>query len=164
MNVRAERGRRLTATLGLCILIGLVVRAAGVTNDPWTVDFRYAPSWWQTSICLPDDWQKTLVGKNGSLLYDYPGPYSGFGTKIGFGLTGDSHWEKQELVSPRVPIVRTIQRNGNVEIVQETFAAAPLLTSARQRTRSPSLCGWIHTRARPVGRRRLPELIPASAA
>jgi hypothetical protein len=39
----------------------------------WTVDHRYAPVWWQTAICLPDDWQKTLVGKEGTLLYDHPG-------------------------------------------------------------------------------------------
>ena len=79
------------------------------TNDPWTIDFRYAPPWWQTSICLPDDWQKTLVGKEGSLLYDYPGRYAGFGTRITFGLPGETQWLKQELASPRVPIVRTYQ-------------------------------------------------------
>jgi hypothetical protein len=106
--------------------------AAGTTNDPWSIDFRYAPPWWQTAICLPDDWQKTLVGKEGSLLYDYPGRYAGFGTRIIFGLPGETQWLKQELASPRVPIVRTTCRTGDVEIVQETFAIAPPLLSPRQ--------------------------------
>jgi len=34
-------------------------------------------------------------------------------------------WVKQELVAPRVPIVRTVKRSGTVEIVEETFAVAP---------------------------------------
>ena len=64
---------RVLIALSFGMLIGVVGHAATTTNDPWTIDFRYAPPWWQTSICLPDDWQKTLVGKEGSLLYDYPG-------------------------------------------------------------------------------------------
>ena len=120
------------AVIALCWLRSRLRRSAA-TNDPWTIDFRYAPPWWQTSICLPDDWQKTLVGKDGSLLYDYPGNYAGFGTRITFGLPGETQWLKQELASPRVPIVRTIQRNGDVEIVQETFAVAPPLAAATKR-------------------------------
>ena len=95
------------------------------SEDAWEVDFRYAPPWWQTSICLPDDWQKTLVGKDGALLYDYPGKFAGFGTKITFALTGETRWVKQELASPRVPIVRTSKRGGSVEILEEAFAVAP---------------------------------------
>jgi hypothetical protein len=103
--------------------------AADAASDPWTIDFRYAPPSWQTAICLPDDWQKTLVGKDGSLLYDYPGSYAGFGTRITFSLGGHSQWQNQELASPRVPIVRTTQRDGNVEFVQEAFAVAPGVSS-----------------------------------
>ena len=29
------------------------------------VDFEYAPLWWQTAIGLPDDYLKTIVGKEG---------------------------------------------------------------------------------------------------
>ena len=94
-------------------------------DDPWAIDFRYAPPNWQTSICLPDDWQKTLVGKDGALLYDWPGKFAGFGTKITFGVVEDMHWLKQELASPRVPIVRTSKRTGDVEISEEAFAVAP---------------------------------------
>ena len=35
-----------------------------------------SPPYWQTAICLPDDWQKTLVGKDGAMLYDYPGDFA----------------------------------------------------------------------------------------
>jgi len=104
---------------------------AGKPPD-WKVDHRYAPVWWQTSICLPDDWQKTLVGKEGTLLYDFPGKYSGFKTRIavGYALGGqaflpvrpEDKWLRQELASPRVPIVRTIKQLAKVEIVEEAFA------------------------------------------
>ena len=135
----------------------------GATVSDWKVDHRFAPVWWQTSICLPDDWQKTLVGKEGTLLYDFPGRYSGFKTRIGVsyeavgqasspvGVQGSGvrvqgsvrqaslpvkkpaaqassslpsgvKWLRQELVSPRVPIVRTFKQLGEVEIVEEAFA------------------------------------------
>jgi hypothetical protein len=121
--------------LGCCLLLGAAARAPGSTNDPWTIDFRYAPSWWETAICLPDDWQKTLVGKEGSLLYDYPGRYQGFGTRITFGLAHEATWVRQELESPRVPIIRTYERSGEVEIMQEAFAVAPPLVLPRQPTK-----------------------------
>ncbi len=95
---------------------------AGGANDALTVDFRFAPPWWQTAICLPDDWQKTLVGKDGALLYDFPGRYAGFKTRITCGVGSRTEWVRQELVSPRIPIVRTIRRSGPVEIVEEAFA------------------------------------------
>ncbi|MHB8520283.1 MAG: glucosidase family protein, partial [Limisphaerales bacterium] len=108
------------------------VRATS-TDDPWTVDFRYAPSNWQTAICLPDDWQKTLVGKDGSLLYDYPGKFGGFGTRVTVGLAGESIWVRQELDSPRVPIVRTFKRVSGIEIEEEAFAVAPVLVASKKR-------------------------------
>jgi hypothetical protein len=120
---------RLRLALGVGILVGTAAHLGAVTNDPWTIDFRYAPESWQTAICLPDDWQKTLVSRDGSLLYDYPGSYAGFGTRITFGLTGEPHWLKQELASPRVPIVRTVHRCDDIQITQEAFAIAPPLVS-----------------------------------
>jgi hypothetical protein len=126
---------RLRLALGLCVLLWAAAPALAATNDPWTIDFRYAPPWWQTAICLPDDWQKTLVGKEGSLLYDYPGSYAGFGTRITFGLAQEAKWVTQELESPRVPIVRTVERSGDVEIVQEAFAVAPPLALPRRETK-----------------------------
>jgi len=89
---------------------------------PAAVDFRHAPAVWQTAICLPDDWQKTLVGKDGSLLYDYPGPFSDFRTRIRADLDGGTEWTGQELASPRIPIVRTRRRAGSAEVTAEAFA------------------------------------------
>jgi hypothetical protein len=103
--------------------------AAG--NDPWKIDFRYAPPSWQTAICLPDDWQKTLAGKDGALLYDYPGKYAGFRTKITPGVAEAMTWAGQDLASPRVPIVLTTNRAAGVEVVLETFAVAPMLPPAK---------------------------------
>src|SRR5512141_1720487 len=70
---------------------------ASESGDGFALDHRYAPTSWQTAICLPDDWQKTLVHKDGTLLYDYGGKHAGFGTRISFRLEGDSKWVKQEL-------------------------------------------------------------------
>ncbi len=84
----------------------------------------YAPPWWQTCIGLPDDWQKTLVGRDGELLYDYPGSVAGFAAIPGFrarvacGVASETRWVRQELVDPRVPIVRTLQRAGEVDVIQ----------------------------------------------
>jgi hypothetical protein len=108
------------------------------TPSAWTIDHRYAPLWWQTPICLPDDWQKTLVGKEGTLLYDYPGKYSGFKTRITLGFGSEARWVRQELASPRVPIVRTVKRLGSLEITEEAFAAAPPLQWDETRTAKPA--------------------------
>jgi hypothetical protein len=126
--------RRTFAACALLVLARAVDRASLVTGAESTgshlerqaLDFRYAPEWWQTSICLPDDWQKTLVAKDGGLLYDYPGRYAGFKTKMTAGM-GRPEWIRQELFSPRVPIVRTIKRSGSLELVEEAFAVAPRL-------------------------------------
>src|SRR5512146_3339477 len=40
---------------------------------PSVVDFRYAPADWQSTFCYPDDPAKSLVGKDGTLLYGHPG-------------------------------------------------------------------------------------------
>jgi hypothetical protein len=98
---------------------------AATEPPPWTVDFRYAPPVWQTSICLPDDWQKTLAGQDGSLLYDYPGRYSGFATRITFGTAEQSQVLQQWLQAPAVPIVHTVKQAGPVRIDEDAFAVAP---------------------------------------
>lgn len=38
-------------------------------SEPMTVDFKYSPPEWQTAICLPDDPHKSIVNRNGELLY-----------------------------------------------------------------------------------------------
>jgi len=75
-------------------------------------DFRYSPPWWQTAICLPDDWQKTLVSKDGALLYDYPGEFSGFGTKVSVALEESGEADAiQSMDDPRLPIVNNVLKD-----------------------------------------------------
>ena len=74
-----------------------------------TADDRFSPPWWQTAIGLPDDWQKTLVSKEGALLYDYPGDFSGFATRIAVELEGAGKATAvQAMDDPKVPVVRTV--------------------------------------------------------
>jgi hypothetical protein len=113
----------LFAVTGLC---GLVRAAETAKPAALAVDHRYAPRWWQTAICLPDDWQKTLVGREGTLLYNFQGKFSGFKTRITLDLAEPTQWVRQELVSPRVPIVRTIKKSGAIEITEEAFAVPSL--------------------------------------
>ncbi len=105
-------------------MTGILAVLLSAGDDPWIVDFRCAPPGWQTSICLPDDGQKTLVARDGGLLYDYGqgGRIDGFRLKISADLDGGTEWVRQELASPRVPIVRTLKRAGTLEIEEEAFA------------------------------------------
>ncbi len=91
--------------------------------DPLQVDFRYHPVTWNTSISLPDDWQKTLVSETGTTLYDYPGPNSRFKTVVTPGIAnGDLKATHQRLLNPRTPIVQTTSDGQGVTLTQETFA------------------------------------------
>ena len=92
----------------------------------YRVDFRYSTPWWQSTICLPDDPEKTVLGKEGDLLYDFPGKPDRFPKRIAVQLDVPTKWVKQELASPRVPIVRTTSRWESVEMNQEAFAATPM--------------------------------------
>jgi hypothetical protein len=136
LRIKTNRGlpaaRALRASPLLCLgALGVALAQGAVGEDPWVIDFRYAPPWWQTSLCLPDDGQKTLAGKDGSLLYDYPGKHAGFGAKITAGVAEGLTWARQELLSPRVPIVRTFHRAGGMEMETESFAVAPPLPAAK---------------------------------
>lgn len=134
--------RRIAALLvglvGLTLSYSLLAAAEpapasgeGAAKSPWAIDFRYSPPWWQTSICLPDDWQKTLVGKEGQLLYDFSGRFHGFKTSITLAPEGPAEWVRQELVTPRTPVVRTVKLQGTIEIVEEAFAVAPPLEAEK---------------------------------
>ncbi len=110
------------ALLGLMIMAaaacggggGLAIRRdappapAPAAADLFTADFRYAPPWWQTAIGLPDDWQKTLVSKEGVLLYDYI-KGNEFGTRVAISVAGGPAAETtQTMADPRVPVVDTV--------------------------------------------------------
>ena len=86
------------------------------------VDFAYAPPEWQAAICLPDDPQKSLVDKSGELLYNFGAGNHGFGTRVSVQMASNAVWQKQELLSPRVPIVRTWHTADGLQIVEEAFA------------------------------------------
>ncbi|MCC8144190.1 MAG: hypothetical protein LUD02_09495 [Tannerellaceae bacterium] len=95
-----------------------------------TVDYRYAPEWHQSNICLPDDSCKTVVGHLGQLLYHYGGkgeyfPYAhgnGFRTAIHFLADEQVKIGEQRLYSPRTPIVITEGTYRGLSVTQETFA------------------------------------------
>jgi len=86
------------------------------------LDFRHAPPKWQTAICLPDDPQKSLVDDCGTLLYHFGKGGNEFATRVAVEVTGDSGWQKQELHSPRIPIVRTRRAAEGLQIIEEAFA------------------------------------------
>ena len=98
-----------------------------------TVDFRYAPPEWQTAICLPDDPDKSLVDRSGELLYHYGQGGREFGTRVGVEAAEGATWQKQEVLSPRVPIVRTFRAAEGLEIVEEAFAVTDLRQTERPR-------------------------------
>lgn len=89
-------------------------------DRPFELDFRYAPPDWQTSICLPDDWQKTLVGRDGTLLYDYAG--QDFATRIRLSLGDGEQWLGQELENPRTPITVTRSQRDGITLTVRAFA------------------------------------------
>lgn len=78
-----------------------------------TIDFRYAPEDFQSTICFPDDPVKTLVGKWGDLRCDFPhDQFAGinqFGTIVEFTLAGMNRdvWVEQTMEAPGIPIVHT---------------------------------------------------------
>ncbi|MGD0091875.1 MAG: hypothetical protein ABSE73_18325, partial [Planctomycetota bacterium] len=124
---------KATLFLAACAVLPLFTAVAaqeapGAQTPPFAVDHRFAPPWWQTAICLPDDGQKSLVGKEGMLLYDFgagAAVYRNFQTRVALEWPEKTEWLKQELLHPRVPIVRTFKRAGSVEIIEEAFAATP---------------------------------------
>ena len=111
-----------TLSLGLVSLTPL----GAATTATGTVDFRFSPPEWQTAICLPDDPQKSLVDRSGELLYHYGQGGREFGTRIATEVVNGATWQKQELASPRVPIVRTWRSAEGLEILEEAFAVTDL--------------------------------------
>ncbi len=115
----------LLVCIGLiCLTADAAVAGAENGQDGLLVDFRYAPPQWQSAICLPDDPHKSVVDKSGDLLYHYrkvKGP-DFFATRIAVKVADDLLWQKQQLYSPRVPIVRTFLNGSGIEVIEEAFA------------------------------------------
>ena len=115
--------RLIATTLGaLAAIFSQTTPLRAADAGAGTVDHRYSPPEWQTAICLPDDPHKSLVDRSGELLYHYGQGGREFATRIGVEVAGGAGWQKQELHSPRVPIVRTFRAADGIEIVEEAFA------------------------------------------
>jgi len=92
-------------------------------TDTYELDFKYKPTDWQTAICLPDDWQKSLVGKNGAMLYDHYSHSPDFATKMKLSISpGKGEWIEQKLESSKIPVVSTVTKWGDFELTEQTFA------------------------------------------
>jgi hypothetical protein len=94
-----------------------------------TVDFRFAPRDFQSTICFPDDPAKTVVGKHGDLRYDFPddrlAAIGQFGTIVEFTLAGmgNDTWVSQKLEAPGIPVVRTVIDRPTATIELIAFAS-----------------------------------------
>lgn len=109
------------------VTIILILTAGSAASQNRQVDFRFAPERYLTAICLPDDWQKTLVSEKGALADDFgPGPYAKPLTEISVGLKEkEFRINRQYLQDPRVPIVTTEWVGDGVTIQQHAFALIP---------------------------------------
>ncbi len=92
------------------------------------LDHRYAPSFWTTCICLPDDWHKGLVGREGELLQDRGRAFHFAATWFTFHVPGAGRPlpARQTLEDPKVPLVRTSlawERGAGLEL--STFTVVP---------------------------------------
>jgi hypothetical protein len=98
----------------------------GVSPEP--IDFRYAPTSWQTVFCFPDDRFKTVLGDRGELKYGHPGTLeygnNYFPQVVAFSLLGmgPDEFKHQTIESPAVPIVRTQFQNSGIYWALTTFA------------------------------------------
>ena len=124
----------LLACTGLICFADNPALAANKNNHKsLSVDFAYMPPEWQTAICFPDDPYKSIVDKSGDLLYHYKrirGGTDGFETRISIRIADNVVWKKQELHSPRVPIVRTYLTANALEVIEEAFAVTDRLEAS----------------------------------
>lgn len=95
--------------------------------EPEVFDFRYAPAKWQMCIGLPDDSYKTMVDSYGRLCYEYKGGAFGYRTWIQARVETEGQVGEvgQHLWDPRIPIVVTAQKVGNLTLRQDVWAGAP---------------------------------------
>jgi Bacterial alpha-L-rhamnosidase 6 hairpin glycosidase domain len=100
------------------------------------VDFRFAPQNYLTAICLPDDWQKTLVTETGALAYDLgPGPYAKALTEVTVGVKEKNlRVVRQYFADPRVPIAITEYADEGVSLTVSAFVLVPEKTAPSTNT------------------------------
>ena len=124
MKTLSRTNAALTRGPVLAIVFLLITLSA--RSDSARVDFRYSPPEWQTAICLPDDPCKSLVDRSGDLLYHYGQGGREFATRISLEVVSNAAWQKQELLSPRIPIVQTSLGAEGLKILQEAFTITDL--------------------------------------
>ncbi len=128
------------------ILLFACSRTTPVNEDLFRLDFRYAPQWGQTSICLPDEEQKTIVDDKGRIYYDYhniligdkwqKGPFNEFDLVMAAGFdSSEPEGSIQHLYSPKIPILLTSWEKNGIRASSEIFAVAPAL-----KTDSADIC------------------------
>ena len=105
------------------ILLSLIGISLIVPAEDMTVDFGFKPPQWRTAICPPDDPYKSLVSERGSIFYHFnQARRSEFGTEVFVVVDDAAVITGQALLSPRIPIVQTRRRAGDVNIFEEAFA------------------------------------------
>lgn len=141
---------RLTRIYIPILLIVFSLATSKAQNNPTVpeVNYKYAPPWWQTSINQPEIARKSIVGKNGELMYEFPVANNnqqqlGFGTVISFRTGEKETWINQQLYNARIPMVITRKELNNINITEETFAVAPLLFGADDSNVSDFLGTWL---------------------
>jgi hypothetical protein len=98
--------------------------------EPETLDYRFAPQYWQCCIGLPDDPYKTVVGCDGGLYYEYGGgKYRQFKSCVLAEVQAEGSLSPifQSLGSGdgRAPIVVTRHGKGEISLHQDAWAGAP---------------------------------------
>jgi GH15 family glucan-1,4-alpha-glucosidase len=117
-----------TFLIAIAMAASFTTLEAAVPDDAGgnKVDFRYSPPWWQTAICLPDDADKTLVGREGQVLLDFgSGGPRNFGISIQPDEGEGAKWIRQQTISSRAPVVQTWKNADGVEMLEETFVVPP---------------------------------------
>ncbi len=106
------------------VILIILQRPASLFAQDRLVDFRFAPQNYLAAICLPDDWQKTLVTETGALAYDLgPGPYAKALTEVAVGVKGKNlRVARQYFADPRVPIAITAYSGDGISITTSAFA------------------------------------------
>lgn len=115
--------------IAITIFFSILCQLIGFGQKSLKVDFKYAPDWYVTSICMPDDTFKTVVAPQGQMLYEF-GSKKFFayindkGFKTTFQILADEElkFTGQKLHSPKVPIVETYGDMDGLIVKQESFA------------------------------------------
>ena len=135
--------KSIRSYISIIVLIFCLPILKGQKTEPvQKVNYQYSPSWWQTTINLPEDPRKSLVGKNGQLLYEYPvaitdpklSTVSGYNTSISFQTGENEVWKGQQLLKAEVPVVITQKEWKSLVVREEVFTVAPLLFGSNDTT------------------------------